>query len=242
MKLTLWQQFSSNHSAAYTVVGQFENADAAHKAGDQLRDILAQIAAWHRAYYDSHGEYFGLYWDEFPPLTPIEKQLARQYEVETAWKSGVDWAMRDDVVQKVNVFHDLVIVTSFETWHLKQPFSALIARMGGTAFADDYFDTQILVTITCDAPDMGTVNALTAKLEAYFNAVRDKDYETMYTPPWGSRGYATGGKVHVKETRLQLLDLQIRIPDTLDTIMRFLSNQGCKNIAYCLFERHKPQQ
>jgi hypothetical protein len=32
MKITLWQQFSSNHSASFTVVGMFDTPDSAEQA------------------------------------------------------------------------------------------------------------------------------------------------------------------------------------------------------------------
>ena len=40
MKLSVWQQFSSNHSASFTVVGEFESAQKAQQAAAEIRRLI----------------------------------------------------------------------------------------------------------------------------------------------------------------------------------------------------------
>lgn len=44
MKLSLWQQFSSNHSAGFSLIGQFKTAEEATQAVAVIRGILEKIA------------------------------------------------------------------------------------------------------------------------------------------------------------------------------------------------------
>lgn len=245
MRVSLWQQFSSNHSSGYTVVGQFESAGAALKAGEQLRDILTQIAAWHEQYFEQHGVYFGAHHVP-PPPTPIEEQLAQQYAIEWDWEQGVDWAKRtDEASQRVRVSDKLVVVSSLLTHYLEQPFSALIEQMGGEAFVatdPETAETQVLVTVMCAAPDEATSNTLKAVLEAYFRSIVERPYRIV--PPWSEdwRKNASGGEVHVEGTTIQLRELHIGLPDTLDLIMDYLRGKGCQNIEYRLLECHLPAE
>jgi len=45
MKLFIWQQFASNHSGSYTVVGKFETPEAAQQATETLLEHLTQLKA-----------------------------------------------------------------------------------------------------------------------------------------------------------------------------------------------------
>jgi uncharacterized lipoprotein YehR (DUF1307 family) len=53
MKLSIWQQFSSNHSANFTTVGQFESAEWAQEALKEVQEIIQNIAWWHEHIQDA---------------------------------------------------------------------------------------------------------------------------------------------------------------------------------------------
>src|SRR5689334_9450882 len=80
MQLTLWQQFSSNHSAAYTVVGEFPTSAYAEAAYVKLRAILLMLAD------DKGGSQNNV------NMTAAEIQIAEQYKID--WKQGLDWIER----------------------------------------------------------------------------------------------------------------------------------------------------
>ena len=74
MKITVWQQFSSNHSSRFTIVGVFNTLTVAENAAAEIRGILQKIQQWHEdnpekseaLYEEADGE-----WP--PPLSEIEK-------------------------------------------------------------------------------------------------------------------------------------------------------------------------
>jgi hypothetical protein len=47
MHIRIWSQFSANHSAGFTVVGQFETSEQAAVVAEEIRAILRKIAQWH---------------------------------------------------------------------------------------------------------------------------------------------------------------------------------------------------
>jgi hypothetical protein len=46
MKRSIWQQFSSNHSASFQAVGEFKAIEEASVAVELLRSILLRIHDW----------------------------------------------------------------------------------------------------------------------------------------------------------------------------------------------------
>jgi hypothetical protein len=78
MKLSLWQQFSSNHSGAYTVVGAFATPDKAQNAHAILQRMMREIDSSNR---------------QQPPDTwrpnAIEEQYERIYSID--WHEPIDW-------------------------------------------------------------------------------------------------------------------------------------------------------
>src|SRR5262245_22231538 len=119
MKLSLWQQFSSNHSASFTVVGTFESAEKANAAADKLRNILQAIYEWHQQ-HPGH-----LNQDDLVP-TPPEVEFARRYGVE--WTEAMDWFYD----RSVPVLDNSVILESGETWREPTPFIGILKKLGGT--------------------------------------------------------------------------------------------------------------
>src|SRR5579871_721435 len=82
MKVSIWQQFSSNHSGAYFVVGVFASDGEARRAENELKDILRTIDAWHRANPHAAENNDGT-------LFPPEREAAEKYHAE--WLHAIDW-------------------------------------------------------------------------------------------------------------------------------------------------------
>src|SRR5688572_1725913 len=114
MKVTLWQQFSSNHSASFMVVGKFESVEWAETVAEELRTILSEISAWWSQYEN---------YDEITlvenrvrkdgGLTPPEKKYAEQFQIEK-WGKGrqgvLDWVQSEQAPDAVSVFENFVII------------------------------------------------------------------------------------------------------------------------------------
>lgn len=68
MKLSIWQQFASNHSNGFTVLGTFANEAQAASAVEKLRHILRDI-------YDRTSSYAE------EASSPIEVDYGRQFGI-----------------------------------------------------------------------------------------------------------------------------------------------------------------
>jgi len=87
MRIKIWQEFSSNNSARFTVVGIFETASAAQTATDKLMNMIRSILDW---YQKSENAGLQEQWDSMPP-SPPEIQIAKQYNIN--WSPiSLDWA------------------------------------------------------------------------------------------------------------------------------------------------------
>src|SRR5579863_2710451 len=88
MRISIWQQFSSNHSSDFTLVGEFRSVDDAQRAGDELRHILQTVVDW----YVAHPEVDEARFTEGSCLpSPAEIEFAKQYGVELNSAYGIDW-------------------------------------------------------------------------------------------------------------------------------------------------------
>ena len=49
MQIHIWRQFSSNHSADFTLVGEFETPERAHVVADEMRLLIKNITKWYES-------------------------------------------------------------------------------------------------------------------------------------------------------------------------------------------------
>lgn len=129
MKIQIWQQWSSNHSARFTVIGQFKTPTEAQQAAAVLRQDLRRIHNWH---IEHDGERYGHISGD---LTPVELELAEKYGVEWA-ALAVDWAYFDDEhgFEPVSVFQNWVFIDGTNSDIGAHPADKLIQKLGGDAY------------------------------------------------------------------------------------------------------------
>jgi hypothetical protein len=158
MKLTLWQQFSSNHSSSFTVVGEFPTPEAAQNALSEIHRILQKIADWHRAH---PGEFDDARTDgnSMAHPTPPELELAQQYGIE--WRSAIAWF--DKVSIDIHFDRYVFLTRGFGTDSVGEPFDQVMDKLGGKGYLEGNSVGNvlygILFTLTCDAPDEATAQA-----------------------------------------------------------------------------------
>lgn len=133
MKLTLWRQFSSNHSAHYTVVGQFATAEQAQSIKAELVAMLSEVGAWWGQW--EFQEAFQIFQDhyEYPPvLTPPEEAIKARYQLR-GYKVPLDWCWDIEAATlAVQTVKDMVIVDSpVETWGKPYAFVEFMQYRGG---------------------------------------------------------------------------------------------------------------
>jgi hypothetical protein len=232
MRLSLWQQFSSNHSAYFTVVGTFESTEKANAAAAELRRILGTIDEWH---YQHPGR---LNQDGLEPTSP-EVEFAQQYGVE--WTDAPVWFYDSSVP----VLDKSVILSSGETWSAPTPFIGILKKLGGAVVYSIEADeplAQFSVKITCTPSDEAIASQLAERILTYLDLPEPWDYR----PPWyvddpnkdehNNNQAAEDAEAWGSLNRVgQVLTFDLRFFDLtkgLPALISYLKAQGCTDIEY----------
>src|SRR5688572_24363862 len=127
MHIFMWQQFASNHSSAFTVIGTFESPEWAEEVAREFRTILQRIVDWYQEPANEGIAREVLGDPEHPPVPP-ELDIAKQYHVD--WLKAVDWlANVHDVTGAVSVYNNAVFLRSLaETDDGEIPFDQIMQR------------------------------------------------------------------------------------------------------------------
>jgi hypothetical protein len=230
MRLSLWQQFSSNHSASFSIVGTFESPEKAEQAAAELREILRKVAGyWSQM---SKAEQESKWANEVIEITPIEIELSKQYEIE--WSkdvhngklAGLDWfpLHPEQAAEVVKVFEQHVGLENIaSTWVSSKPFDDLLRKFGAKVVGSwewhDYEDAWI--DLTCDAPDEIIAQQM---IDEARNGVFSH-FEYLYFDE---------GSVLKREGRhiYYSVKLLYHIFDVLVGFLQYLRRHGCTNIQY----------
>jgi hypothetical protein len=196
MKVTRWQQFSSNHSAEYTIVGVFDSVDEAKEATEAIRTMVTEIRQW-----TAQNETLLQDLDSKP--TPIENHYAQKYNID--WVESIDW-LQYDYQQKFREFYrrnpqdnisqyrNLVFVTDPGDSVTKQTghqFANLVKAFGGKSFSyvmhgefpathHEIFSV-FTVDLSCEAPDIATAKTVFSTLQSHFE---HNNPRTKKITPW----------------------------------------------------------
>ncbi len=222
MKLTIWQQFASNHSGYFFVVGTFQTVEATYQAANTLQTFLQQIAAWYVQQDEPQT------WAAVP--TPVEQAFSRQYKVE--WPMALDWLDTvndmDDAQQRINraltVCDRLIFVSNpDQTWMSIQPFEGLLRRLGATTAGFDYDcweadapypPTWFTLTLTCVAPDTAAA--------------------TGFRAAWVERHPENATAIHIADNRIQIVRMWLPLGSNFRDLLHDLEQHGCTGIDYTL--------
>lgn len=130
MKLSVWQQFSSNHSSRFEMVGVFRTAEDAAKAGQTLLDMLREINDWYVANVSGRADI-----DLHP--SPVERALAERFGIKWNDYTLGEWLGFDPEGRgPVQIVNNLVIVDGWESDTGAKPLDDIVRRLGGNAFVD----------------------------------------------------------------------------------------------------------
>ncbi len=170
MRISIWRQFSSNHSASFTVVGTFESPGKAAEVAAPLRQMMREIAIFWRDL--SEGERYN--WevevgDDYLGLTPAEQKWSAyfgvawpKFEGDKYWR--MDWLPPDPDKAETGVmlFGPHVLVSDiWSAWTPHTHIVAILENYGGqTARTSERDNLGLLVTVTCTAPDRATADDL----------------------------------------------------------------------------------
>jgi hypothetical protein len=246
MRLSLWQQFSSNHSADFVVVGRFKSSDEAEKAANEVRNILTTIQAWYekpenRDTVEAIHEVMNHEGGSIP--MPIEVKLGSQYEIkwdeqfpDTLW-----YTESHDATDAVFQYGQDVVLESGHaggrTWSGSEVARRLLKRFGAeTVFREDNMVFEkYLVRITWDAPDEATAEHLMQDYQRV-QAIIDRDpehFDFRQSVPfayWG--GEESCGLTHNGQAFTYLLCEIGELSSMLPELIEYLKRHQCTNIQY----------
>jgi hypothetical protein len=205
MRLSIWQQFSSNHSGWFSVVGTFETVEQAQSSYEEIRQMLFSIDQWHREHKEESSAQRAGSTEPVPP----EAEFAKQYQVR--WPATIDWTnwanydLEDNPVyagvdarksaerlidNAVSILGRTVSIGSpDQTWMTKQPFEDLLAHFGAetTGYDMDTIESEAFEVVETHphlmftAPDIPAAEQIEAAIIHY---IRGTVSASDNVPPW----------------------------------------------------------
>ncbi|MCQ3932619.1 MAG: hypothetical protein DPW16_19390 [Chloroflexi bacterium] len=206
MRISLWQQFSSNHSGSYHIIGTFKTIEDARRVYEEIGKILHEIDDWYRE--NPNGLVTS--WNNGGPLPP-ESAIAERLGIE--WPETIDWAgwaeyyrigspnfeknKRDPSKEAERLIDEAIMVLA-NTVIARNPDQT---HMGGITFKNllEYFGAEIsgegydpsskvvgredvyeFEILHFTAPNEETANQIENAIRAY---VEDRKSDT-HLPPW----------------------------------------------------------
>jgi hypothetical protein len=244
MRVSIWQQFSSNHSADFTVVGVFNTPEAANKAAEELRDVLRTIQNWYRQPENEEviEKLHGLTNEQGAPVpTPIETELGKRYGFEWIEQAPdfLWYQLSSDATQAVAAWEQILFVESYltgeRTWSGVFPIAKLVEKLGGKSFMYDGMSADgFWFKLSCIAPDESAANLI----DKLFNLAQDHDDTQVKDIP---KELLLSGKLSRNELELEFQIWEIGIlSDDLPMMIDYLRNHGCTQIKYEFFEGTVP--
>jgi hypothetical protein len=163
MKLSIWQQFSSNHSNSFTIIGQFKEELDAIDGAKRLEIILNTMLA------NSKQE------------NAQEILKAQMEKLGLVWhhKNIPDWLKYGPPT--IERYENTLLISHDNNWSLPQPLDLLLDKLGSksTALSSEIEDNEILWTWDFDIVDVSQADALET-LVVDVLTMDIKDYDEKY--------------------------------------------------------------
>ena len=179
MKVSIWQQFSSNHSAAFTIIGRFETTEQAQQAEATLRDMFQQIQDW-IGKHPTDAAHHQTHWDT---PSPVENKLNAPYQID--WiPSLMEWFVNryEDgrIHDALGRYDNFIFLGESNTWSGGSPLHELLPKLGADILmSSEAFEKSIESTVVITAPDTATADALHNVLRTDYHK-----YGTFESCPW----------------------------------------------------------
>lgn len=245
MKLTLWQQFSSNHSSHFTIIGVFPSPDAAQQTANRLLQLLQQIDDWFEQPENAAAKTRRQHYYETAPVSDPEKQISEQYAI--PWYSySLDWIYNR---RGIVVSDRFVFIYPGETWQGAKPLADLLAKFGSETGIQGYVEdktepnrvvnARLMFNIDCLASDEAAAQAIVDDITTYLKATVD-DPQGTHDTPWTANlpSYsAFSGEISLagREIHFHRAYFSTHPAAYFPMFLAYLKEKGCHMTA-CTFE------
>lgn len=248
MRLSIWRQFSSNHSGSFTLVGEFASVEQAEQAAIILRQLFIDIQQWHLTNVESLPleERYGI-------ITPPEQAFRERYG--DLDERCIDWAGLTAHEQPANAVQRLgnrvLLITLTESWDDPTDYQGLLDHLGSQQTErqweiDGTYITKILLNLHCTAPSEAEAIAFVEAFEQHlanpeedtpWQATGDRLYQGR-PDYWGAGQLEIeGGQLHYQGVQVQLIDVDFaHFAYAFPTLLAYLQEAGYLDISYTLTE------
>jgi hypothetical protein len=235
MKVTIWQQFSSNHSASFTIAGKFESIEAAKEAEATLRQIIQRVGDDYRQRYTP--DTFP-YDDEFT-LSDVEARIKEEYNLEN-WEHRLDWTFYDTADETVHRYENLVFAGNYssETWAAHMPFDELLEQFGADVAVSVEGWKSDYLRMRCNAPDEQSAITLMEAMNgtAAYNVLPRRNTLTFPQTDFDIPAYVRhSGRQLIIDDILIHISAGYLLQDTetmLRALRKYLTDHGCTAFTY----------
>lgn len=224
MQVKIWQQFSSNHSGSFTVIGVFESPQKAEAVAAELKAIFQNLFQW----YQDHPDESNLNMDDPPP--PPERELIEKYNLVTETNLGLEG---DDVRASLSTtaLDRFVLLHIGETWwnDAHSQLAALVGNMGtvtkGISWEVDGSPIIGLeVSLSAVAPDEDTAQAIFDETRAALDDA-NRDYPVLELDlPWCEE--LEHLVIEKDGHKLTIALRSVYLHENLTGLIRYLQGQG----------------
>lgn len=229
MKISIWGQFSSNHSADFDIIGVFETVEQARDARRVLIDELVKIAVWfedpanRQLFVENYRQ-----WVDTGTRDPLPPEQALHDRYDTGFSVlPTDWLWHsDEAEQAVTRFEHIVFlssdISSRQTESGGEPFEKLVVALGGQIGCE-------CLVMTCDAPDIRTAKLLYSWITE--RAAASPSHLLNLKP-------ANFGNTEPDSQHLKIVfhNDYYRFSAKLKKLRELLTEAGCTNIRYKAYQ------
>jgi hypothetical protein len=240
MRISIWNQFASNHSGSFMVVGSFKTAQSAAEAEKNLRQIVADIYQW----FDrpENAQFSNLLLGA--PPTAIEAQVFGKYKVPLRETLLIN---SEDVRHSLSfgTVSNLAYMYIAETWGIeeKHPLKDLILRLGADQAAihhsiEGEVIWQVQYQVTCTLPDEGDC---VEEIKTYLDEWTVNEYGIEPD----EEDYDQYAVVYDITTDKAKMTLTVRFPGVnthFESVYDILASCGCTDIRWQVKELSDPHE
>jgi hypothetical protein len=255
MKIALWQQFSSNNSSYFTVVGEFASPQEAQAAAEQIRQFFKSINEWFEQ-PENAAQHETKFEEGYAEVSEPEKQISQRYAIPW-YEETIDW-LYPEVTQAIVVVDRLLFIEPGSTWQGGRPLAGMVTALGGKGMVAgdvDDFDMgdenhTVSIRVTCETSSSEAAAAIVNEIVTYQKTADDilrnqknDQLQFVFSPPWKFHEIALSssaffrGTVHQNGTHIVMEHVDFHhLGHGFPALIGWLEEQGCTSFEYQLEE------
>lgn len=161
MKISVWKQFSSNHSSSYAIVGRFNSIEAAVDAETFLRSLM-EVANTSTTFPERQAE------------------MVKAYSIEW-YKEGLEPSGSSDLLLE-RMGRDIVLSRGYPTWESADPIVALLHKLGSDRISSSFSEEELILRCKCRIPDAMSAERFLEYLRRVSKVNEDGDSDPESVP------------------------------------------------------------